>query len=134
MAGLHKDTRSKHAKKKKKAQGETNDDSVDVTKSSEQADVVAAAPSDPDVLLLSALANTKAKRQSDVDWDGIAGVEQAQERWDELLEEFQANTTDDDVLALPFAELAKAILDQKLSAKQAADTVEAVLPTNGMVI
>lgn len=80
---------------------------------------------DLDVILLAELAESNASRSSDVDWESLR-VENAQERWQEIVEEFQSNTTDDSVLAMALSEIAQHILDQKTSAQRAAETVEAV--------
>ncbi|KAG7365019.1 Myb-like DNA-binding protein [Nitzschia inconspicua] len=81
--------------------------------------------SDLDVILLSDLAESNVSRSSEVDWDSLR-VENAQERWQMIIEEFQSNTTDDSVLAMALSEIAQHILDQKTSAQRAAETVEAV--------
>lgn len=84
---------------------------------------------DADSVLLSELAAMDVVRMSDVEWESIR-VENAQERWMELLEEFQADVADDSYISLPLSSLAQSILDRKTSAQQAAETVEAVdLPT-----
>ncbi len=84
---------------------------------------------DMDSYLLSELASMDATRMSDVDWESIR-VDNAQDRWMELLEEFQSDVADDSVVCLPLSSVAQLILDRKTSAQQAAETVEAVdLPT-----
>jgi hypothetical protein len=144
VASSEKQTVKKKKKKTKgaKIDGDEDDDDETMVKS-EQTETIGALgdpatagaanstsiSNDPDVLLLSALVSSQAKRASDVDWDDIDGVEDPQERWSEILEEFQATTTDDEVLALPISDIANAILDQKSSARQAAETVvDGVLP------
>lgn len=88
-----------------------------------------APPTDVDSYLLSELAAMDAVRMSDVEWEGIR-VDSAQERWMELLEEYQADVADDSFICLPLSSVAQLILDRKTSAQQAAETVEAVdLPT-----
>jgi len=82
-------------------------------------------PSDIDFYLLSELANMDAARMNDVDWQSIR-VDNAQERWIELMEDFQENAPDDSMLSLPLSSLATMILENKTSAQQAAETVEAV--------
>ena len=104
---------SKESKKKKKAEVKIEE-----------------APKDPVIVLLTALSNSGAKKLADVDWEGIEGVEDAEDKWTELFEEFQESTTDEAILTLPLAELAKTILDQKSSTKQAEDTVGAILPAS----
>lgn len=84
---------------------------------------------DMDSYLLSELVAMDVVRMSDVDWESIR-VENAQERWMELLDEFQSDVADDSYISLPLSSLAQFILDRKTSAQQAAETVEAVdLPT-----
>jgi hypothetical protein len=85
----------------------------------------ASAEADLDVILLSDLVSCNVSRASDVDWDELR-VENAQERWYELMEEFQNAATDDAVLAMGISEIAQLMLDQKTSALRAAETVEAV--------
>jgi len=80
---------------------------------------------DMDSYLLSELANLDATRMSDVEWESIR-VDNAQERWMELLEELQSSGADDSVMTRPLSSVAQMILDQKASAQQAAETVEAV--------
>eukprot|EP00980_Cylindrotheca_fusiformis_P000724 scaffold168_cov124-Cylindrotheca_fusiformis.AAC.24 len=83
-------------------------------------------PSDYDAYLLSELISLNATRESDVDWEAIR-LESAQERWNELLEEYQSSDAmDDSMLSLPLSELARMMLERKASAEQAAETVEAV--------
>ena len=82
-----------------------------------------------DSYLLSELAAMDVVRMSDVEWENIR-VENAQDRWMELFEEFQSDVADDSYISLPLSSLAQFILDRKTSAQQAAETVEAVdLPT-----
>lgn len=81
---------------------------------------------DYDTYLLSELVSLNVTRASDVSWDGIR-LESAQERWNELLEEWQSSDAmDESMLALPLAELARIMLERKTSAERAAETVEAV--------
>lgn len=90
---------------------------------------VATPTAEMDSYLLSELAAMDVARMSDVDWESIR-VENAQERWMELYEEFQSDVADDSYISLPLSSLAQFILDRKTSAQQAAETVEAVdLPT-----
>mmetsp|Transcript_23796 Transcript_23796/g.68875 ORF Transcript_23796/g.68875 Transcript_23796/m.68875 type:complete len:387 (-) Transcript_23796:150-1310(-) len=90
---------------------------------------IATPTAEMDSYLLSELAAMDVARMSDVDWESIR-VENAQERWMELLEEFQSDVADDSYVSLPLSSLAQFILDRKTSAQQAAETVEAVdLPT-----
>lgn len=97
-----------------------------------QAAMVAAAQAETDVdfFLLSELVNSGATRDSEVDWRGWR-IENAQERWNQLLTEWQDETQPaDSVLGLPVHEIAQLLLDRKQQAKMAAETVEAVdLPT-----
>jgi hypothetical protein len=76
------------------------------------------------------LGSLNVTRASDVNWDGIR-LESAQERWSELLEEWQSSDAmDESMLTLPLSELARIMLERKTSAERAAETVEAVdLPT-----
>jgi hypothetical protein len=83
------------------------------------------AGADDDMILLAEVAGSNGNRSSDVDWDNIP-VEKARLRWQELVEEFQSNATDDSILAMPLSEIAQHILNQKTSAQRAAETVEAV--------
>lgn len=80
---------------------------------------------DMDSYLLTEIAAMDARRMSDVDWESMR-VENAQERWVELLEEFQSDIADDSVVSMPLSSVAQMILDRKTSAQQAAETVEAV--------
>lgn len=80
---------------------------------------------DLDLILLSELAESNASRSLDIDWESLR-VENAQERWQMIVEEFQSNTADDSVLAMALSDIAQHILDQKTSAQRAAETVEAV--------
>jgi hypothetical protein len=83
-------------------------------------------PVDYDAFLLSELGSLNVNRASDVNWDGIR-LESAQERWNELLEEWQSSDAmDESMLTLPLSELATIILERKTSAERAAETVEAV--------
>ena len=84
------------------------------------------AAADFDLYLLSELSSLGAARTSDVSWESLR-LENAQERWNELLEEWQANNAmEDSVMDLPVSELAQLMLDRKTSAQRAAETVEAV--------
>lgn len=86
-------------------------------------------PGDEDMELLSELAASGANRATGVQWDALR-MEDAQERWQALVGEWQqqegAEATDDAITSLPLFELAQLLLDQKSSAKMAAETVEAV--------
>eukprot|EP00531_Pseudo-nitzschia_arenysensis_P010362 CAMPEP_0116132360 /NCGR_PEP_ID=MMETSP0329-20121206/9502_1 /TAXON_ID=697910 /ORGANISM="Pseudo-nitzschia arenysensis, Strain B593" /LENGTH=437 /DNA_ID=CAMNT_0003626861 /DNA_START=130 /DNA_END=1443 /DNA_ORIENTATION=+ len=75
---------------------------------------------DIDVYLLSELVSLDVNKASEVSWEEIR-VENAQERWYELLEEL-----DESVTALPVSEIAQLMIDRKQSAQRAAETVEAV--------
>jgi hypothetical protein len=81
---------------------------------------------DMDSYLLSELASMGARRMSDVDWEGLRGVENAQERWMELFEELQSDVADDSIVTMSLSSVAQLILDRKTSAQQAAETVEAL--------
>jgi hypothetical protein len=88
--------------------------------------VQASSSTDFDLYLLSELASFGVTRSSDVNWEGLR-LDHAQERWHELLEEWQSdNVMDDSILALPLSEIAQLMLDRKTSAQRAAETVEAV--------
>jgi len=78
-----------------------------------------------DLILLGELVNSGGYSSSDVNWEDLT-VENALERWRELLEAFQDANPPDSVLALPLWKLAQHILDRKTSAQRAAETVEAV--------
>jgi len=80
---------------------------------------------DPDVYLLSELVSLEVAKAAEVQWEDMR-IENAEERWFELLEEWQSTIMDDSLLALPIAEIAQRILDRKTSAQRAAETVEAV--------
>ncbi|KAL3909553.1 MAG: hypothetical protein SGARI_002549, partial [Bacillariaceae sp.] len=84
-----------------------------------------AAEADLDLILLADLVACSVRRVSDVEWDTLR-VENAQERWYELMEEFQSSAADDSLLAMGVSEIAQHMLDQKTSAQRAAETVEAV--------
>ena len=89
--------------------------------------------SSPSDALLSELGAFGATRASDVDW-GSLRVENAQERWNQLIEELQTNSDeiDESTLSMPLSELAQFLLERKTSAQRAAETVEAVdLPKLG---
>mmetsp|Transcript_10151 Transcript_10151/g.23060 ORF Transcript_10151/g.23060 Transcript_10151/m.23060 type:complete len:155 (+) Transcript_10151:784-1248(+) len=82
---------------------------------------------DIDVYLLSQLVALDVSKASEIDWDEL---DDAQERWYRLLEEWQSSIMDDSLLALPISEIAQLILERKTNAQRAAETVEAVdLPT-----
>ena len=80
---------------------------------------------DVDLYLLHELVALEASKASDICWEDLR-VENAQERWYELLEEWQSSIVDDSQLALPISEIAQLILERKTSAQRAAETVEAV--------
>ena len=81
---------------------------------------------DFDLYLLSELSSLGVSRSSEINWEGLR-IENAQERWNELLEEFYSSTAEDDCLiTLPLSEIAQLLLDRKTSAQRAAETVEAV--------
>eukprot|EP00536_Pseudo-nitzschia_multiseries_P009155 jgi/Psemu1/257892/estExt_Genewise1Plus.C_2500034 len=80
---------------------------------------------DMDIYLLNELVSLDVVKASDVGWEDLR-TENAQDRWYELLEEWQAAIMDDSMLALPVSEIAQRIIDQKASAQRAAETVEAV--------
>mmetsp|Transcript_10746 Transcript_10746/g.21255 ORF Transcript_10746/g.21255 Transcript_10746/m.21255 type:complete len:431 (-) Transcript_10746:412-1704(-) len=91
-------------------------------------------PGDTDVYLLSELVSLDYVKASDVCWDEFR-FENAEERWYELLEEWQSTIMDDSMLALPVSDIAQRILDQKTSAQRAAETVEAVdLPDHSLLV
>ena len=80
---------------------------------------------DIDVYLLSELVSSGITKASDVNWEDLR-IDNAQERWYELLEEWQSSIMDDSLLALPISEIAQLIVERKTSAQRAAETVEAV--------
>ncbi|VEU33533.1 unnamed protein product [Pseudo-nitzschia multistriata] len=80
---------------------------------------------DVDVYLLTELISMDYSKASDVSWDEFR-IDDAENRWYELVEEWQSNMTDDSLLALPLSEIAQLIMDRKTSAQRAAETVEAV--------
>jgi hypothetical protein len=80
---------------------------------------------DFDLILLSELASLGVTRSSDVNWEGMR-LENAHDRWNELLEEWQSTSLDDSTLSLPLSEVAQLMLERKTSAQRAAETVEAV--------
>lgn len=91
-------------------------------------------PGDTDVYLLSELVSLDYVKASDLCWDEFR-FENAEERWYELLEEWQSTIMDDSMLALPVSDIAQRILDQKTSAQRAAETVEAVdLPDHSLLV
>ncbi len=97
--------------------------SADVPASGETAEV--AEEPDIDVYLLSELVSLDVNKTSEVSWEEFR-VENAQERWYELLEEWQTSILDDTLMTLPVSEIAQLIIDRKQSAQRAAETVEAV--------
>jgi hypothetical protein len=81
---------------------------------------------DFDHYLLSELASLDVTRSSDVNWEGFR-LDNAQERWNELLEEWQSNNAmDDTLISLPLSDIAQLMMERKTSAQRAAETVEAV--------
>jgi hypothetical protein len=81
---------------------------------------------DFDLYLMSELASLGVTRSSDVNWEGLR-LDNAHERWNELLEEWQSNhATDDSLISLPLSDIAQHMLERKTSAQRAAETVEAV--------
>jgi hypothetical protein len=80
---------------------------------------------DIDVYLLSELVSLDMSKASEISWEDMR-VDNAQERWYELLEEWQSSIMDDSLLALPISEIARLILERKTNAQRAAETVEAV--------
>ena len=84
------------------------------------------ANADFDIYLLAELSNLNATRTSDINWDGLR-LENAQERWLELFEEFQSSgMMDESMMTMPISEIAQLMLERKTSAQRAAETVEAV--------
>jgi len=92
----------------------------------EESATAAAAEQDMDVYLLSELISFGVHRATDVAWEDLRSSDNAQERWYELLDEWQLSVMDDSLLALPISEVAQLILERKTSAQRAAETVEAV--------
>jgi hypothetical protein len=81
---------------------------------------------DFDLYLMSELASLGVTRSSDVNWEGLR-LDNAQARWNELLEEWQSNNaTDNALISLPLSDIAQHMLERKTSAQRAAETVEAV--------
>ena len=81
---------------------------------------------DFDLYLMSELASLGVTRSSDVNWEGLR-LENAEDRWNELLEEWQSNhAADDTLISLPLSDIAQHMLERKTSAQRAAETVEAV--------
>jgi type II secretory pathway component PulK len=84
---------------------------------------------DPDMYLLSELAQSGATRASEIPWETLR-VEDAQEKWNLLVLEYQQQegdeATEEPLTTLPFCELAQLLLDRKTNAKIAAQTVEAI--------
>ncbi|CAJ1966858.1 unnamed protein product [Cylindrotheca closterium] len=81
---------------------------------------------DYDTFLLSELAQLNVTRASEINWDLIR-LEGAEERWNELVEEWQtSNVIDDSILSMPLSEIAQFMLERKTPAQRAAETVEAV--------
>ena len=82
---------------------------------------------DIDMYILSEISQLGVYRAADVAWETLLRYsDNAQERWYELLDEWQLTVMDDSLLALPVSEIAQLILDRKTSALRAAETVEAV--------
>jgi len=101
------------------------DNKADSSERQEEA-AAAAADQDMDVYLLSELISFGVHRATDVAWEDLRSSDNAQERWYELLDEWQLSVMDDSLLALPISEIAQLILERKTSAQRAAETVEAV--------
>ncbi|MGK3740033.1 MAG: hypothetical protein ACI8RD_002080 [Bacillariaceae sp.] len=87
--------------------------------------VVGGGEHDMDVYLLSEIISLGVHLAGDVGWTELRS-DNAEDRWFELLDEWQLSLTDDSLLALPVSEIAQLILDRKTSAQRAAETVEAV--------
>jgi hypothetical protein len=88
--------------------------------------VTAGDSADFDLYLLSELVSLGVTRSSEVNWDGLR-LENAQERWNELVEEWlDTNVNDESLITLPLSEMAQTMLEQKTSAQRAAEMVEAV--------
>jgi hypothetical protein len=91
----------------------------------EEQEVVGGGEQDMDVYLLSEIISLGVHLTNDVVWTDLRS-DNAEDRWYELLDEWQLSITDDSLLALPVSEIAQLILDRKTSAQRAAETVEAV--------
>ena len=91
----------------------------------EQEVVVGGGGQDMDVYLLSEIITLGVHLTNDVVWTNLQS-DNAEDRWYELLDEWQLSITDDSLLALPVSEIAQLILDRKTSAQRAAETVEAI--------
>lgn len=91
----------------------------------EQEVVVGGGGQDMDVYLLSEIIALGVHLTNDVVWTNLQS-DNAEDRWYELLDEWQLSITDDSLLALPVSEIAQLILDRKTSAQRAAETVEAI--------
>ena len=91
----------------------------------EEQEVVVVGGQDMDVYLLSEIITLGVHLTNDVVWTNLQS-DNAEDRWYELLDEWQLSITDDSLLALPVSEIAQLILDRKTSAQRAAETVEAI--------
>ena len=91
----------------------------------EEQEVVVGGGQDIDVYLLSEIIALGVHLTNDVVWTNLQS-DNAEDRWYELLDEWQLSITDDSLLALPVSEIAQLILDRKTSAQRAAETVEAI--------
>ena len=91
----------------------------------EEQEVVVVGGQDMDVYLLSEIIALGVHLTNDVVWTNLQS-DNAEDRWYELLDEWQLSITDDSLLALPVSEIAQLILDRKTSAQRAAETVEAI--------
>ena len=91
----------------------------------EEQEVVVGGGQDMDVYLLSEIIALGVHLTNDVVWTNLQS-DNAEDRWYELLDEWQLSITDDSLLALPVSEIAQLILDRKTSAQRAAETVEAI--------
>lgn len=91
----------------------------------EEQEVVVGGGQDMDVYLLSEIISLGVHLTNDVVWTDLRS-DNAEDRWYELLDEWQLSITDDSLLALPVSEIAQLILDRKTSAQRAAETVEAI--------
>jgi hypothetical protein len=91
----------------------------------DEQEVVVGGEQDMDVYLLSEIISLGVHLTNDIVWMDLRS-DNAEDRWYELLDEWQLSITDDSLLALPVSEIAQLILDRKTSAQRAAETVEAV--------
>ena len=66
---------------------------------------------DADTYLLSELISLGVNKPSDVNWEDLR-FENSQERWYDLLEEWQSSMDDDSLLALPVSEIAQLIFER----------------------